>query len=381
MKIKEAKGKIDVREQSRQVLGTPYLKDKVICYVSSWEKSKCSSYAIAEDDQKEYSFQESVLFEKAEGWLVEDGDFSFIAFREYKDIDDKDIDFEEIERLKKTFPIPKPKPINDIKNTNLQEILNVGSYDYWLKKYLTKKSLQHFRYQQKIDNLKDSTIYLLPASVEYMKHFKELHPDLIETHTLDILCIDYAHFPSFILNHFLRYMDIIRGKKQLPVSDELKPLYRLFNKISSDVRLITYYNLQIWINSAFNKSSHVSEWDNIEFLSINHLQNKRGLNLWEEIKKDGYLCKENANSVSTGLCEDKERYDFRVFYSLESLLFWELKNCLKRIKRCLNCGAIIGDSDKKYKGKYCSPGSENYKNCYLERNRKRQKKYYDLTRN
>lgn len=378
--MKEVKNKVSVREQARQILGLPYLKDKVFCYVSSWERGKNNSYGIAEEDEKEYSFQEFALFEGAYNWLQTDGDFSFIAFREFKDIDDEDIDFEEIERLKKTFPAKKPKPDADLNGTNLREILSMGSYDYFLSKFLTKKSLQYFRYQQKIDNLRDSTINLLPTSVEYMKHFKEIHPDLIETHTLDILCIDYACFPNFILNHFLRYLEYRSAKKELIVSDDLKPLYDLFKRVSSEIKWLTYYELKILIDRAFDSSLYVGDWDKIDFLSSYRLENTRKLNLWEKVKKYGYLCRGNSIDVGLGLCEDKQRYDFKVFYSFESLLYWELKNCLKRIKRCANCGAIIGEDNKKYKGRYCPADSPNYKKCCLERNRKRQKKYYNLTK-
>jgi len=99
---------VNILEQARQVLGLPCIKDKVICYISSWERTKITNMP-AEDDEKDYAFDEMGLFEMAKTWLLADGDFSFVAFREFENIDDDEIDYEAIEKAKNEFPVPPPK--------------------------------------------------------------------------------------------------------------------------------------------------------------------------------------------------------------------------------------------------------------------------------
>ncbi len=97
--------KPDTLAQARKVLGLPYLKDKAICFISSWERTRITPYMPAEDDEKEYIFQELALFESAKHWMQKDGDLSFVAFREFEDTDDDDIDYAEIEKTKKKYPV------------------------------------------------------------------------------------------------------------------------------------------------------------------------------------------------------------------------------------------------------------------------------------
>jgi len=357
-------------EQARKVLGLPYLKDKAICFISSWERTRITPYMPAEDDEKEYAFQELALFESARHWMQKEGDLSFVAFREFEDIDDNDIDYEEIEKVKKSYPVSPPKE---------KDFLSKLKYESWLSNFMTKKSLAYFQLQQKEKDLVGHHISILPTSADYdyIKYLKEADK-LVEWHRINILCIDYKHFPYFILTHFLKYISAFHKKELLEISEELKPLYQLFRFASADIITITQYWLGAFIDRACNGTLKVSDWDQIEFLSMNHLQNMTMPTFWESIRERGYLCKGNANNLKTGQSDRQE--DVRIFYSLESLLFYELRNCLKRVKRCANCGAIIGLNDPKYKGRYCSSKSENYAVCSAERNRKRQAKYYNLTK-
>jgi hypothetical protein len=98
MKNDTAAEKPNTLEQARKVLGLPYLKDKAICFISGWERTKITPYIPAEDDEKEYVFQELALFESAKHWMQKDGDLSFVAFREFEDIDDDDIDYADYSR-------------------------------------------------------------------------------------------------------------------------------------------------------------------------------------------------------------------------------------------------------------------------------------------
>ncbi|PIS41825.1 MAG: hypothetical protein COT25_01000 [Candidatus Kerfeldbacteria bacterium CG08_land_8_20_14_0_20_42_7] len=363
--------KPDTLAQARKVLGLPNLKDKAICFISSWERTKITPYMPAEDDEKEYIFQELALFELARHGMQKDGDLSFVAFREFEDTDDDDIDYAEIKKTKKKHPVLSPK-----KKDFLSEI----NYEPLLSKFMTKKSIAYFRLQQREEDLVGHHISILPTSADYdyIKYLKEVDK-LVEWHRINILCVDYKHFPYFILTHFLKYVSAFHNNKKLEVSKELKPLYQLFKSSSPDVKMIAYHWLGVYIDRAFNGTLKIGDWDQIEFLSMNHLQNMILPSFWSEVRQGGYLCKGNAqkaNEVQPGKQEN-----VRVFYSLESLLFFELRNCLKRIKRCANCGAIIGLSNPKYKGKYCSPKSENYATCSAERNRKRQSRHYNLTKN
>jgi len=222
-------------------------------------------------------------------------------------------------------------------------------------------------------------ISILPTSAEYdyIKYLKEADR-LVESHSINILCVDYKHFPYFILTHFLKYMLAAYKKEKLVISDELKPLYQLFRLASADIKIVTLSWLKIYIDRAFNSTLKINDWDQIEFLSMNHLQNITLPAFWENTHKKGYLCHGNAKNIKRG--QSDQQKDVRIFYSFESLLFYELRNCLKRIKRCANCGAIISLEDPKYKGRYCPPRSENYDICAVERNRKRQNKHYNLTK-
>ncbi|MDP2695793.1 MAG: hypothetical protein Q8O87_00910 [bacterium] len=370
MKNAEKTKKPDTLAQARKVLGLPYLKDKAICFISSWERTRITPYMPAEDDEKEYIFQELALFESAKHWMQKDGDLSFVAFREFEDTDDDDIDYAEIEKTKKKHPVSPPK-----KKDFLSEI----NYESLLSRFMTKKSIAYFRLQQKEKDLVGHHISILPTSADYdyIKYLKEAEK-LVEWHRINILCVDYKHFPYFILTHFLKYISAFHNKERLEVSEELKPLYQLFKSTSPDVKMIAYYWLGAFIDRAFTGAFKISDWDQIEFLSMNHIQNMTLPSFWSEVRQKGYLCRGNAQKGNE--VQPEKQDDVRVFYSLESLLFFELRNCLKRIKRCANCGAIIGLGDPKYKGRYCSPKSENYAVCSADRNRKRQIKHYNLTK-
>ena len=370
MKNEEKTKKPDAYEQGRKIFGLPELKDKVICFISSWERTKTSFYMPAEDDEKEYSFEELALFESARSWWQREGDFSFVAFREFADMDYEGIDFEEIKKTKKDCPINPPKEKN---------VLSEINYQIDLSKFLTKRSLAYFQLQQKERDMIGHNISILPTSAnyDYIKLLKE-EDRLVDWHRVNILCIDYKHFPYFVLSHFLKYTSSKIKKENLIVSEDLKPLYELFGSTSPDVRMATIYWLEHYINQAFSSSLKVNDWDKIEFLSMNHLQNTRVPIFWENVSKQGYLCRGNVKDLPLGMTDKQE--DVRFFYSFESLLFYELRNRLKRIKRCINCGSIIGLDNPKYKGRYCPPNSENYASCCIERNRKRQKKHYNLTK-
>lgn len=363
--------KIDTYEQARKIFGLPNLKDKVLCFMGSWERTKITPYMPTEEEEKEYIFEELALFEVAKSWWQKQGDFSFVAFREFTDnINYEDIDFDNIEKTKKKCPISQPESKTFRSDFN---------YQIDLSNFLTKNSLAYFELQQKQRDLIGHHINILPKSVkyDYIKHLKETDR-LVDWHKINILCIDYAHFPYFVISHFLKYAEIMFEKKEIVVSNDLKPLYQLFRLTSPDVKMVTLYWLKYYIDKAFSNSLKVDDWDRIEFLSMNHLQNIHIPSFWSSVSKQGYLCDGNTKNLQTKLSDKQE--DIRIFYSFESLLFYEFKNRLKRIKRCVNCGAIIGLDNPKYKGRYCPADSENYAVCCIERNRKRQKKHYNLTK-
>lgn len=368
--MKEVMKKVNTLEQARQVLGLPDLKDKAICFIGSWERTRITPYMPAEDDEKEYAFQELALFESAKSWLQKEGDFSFVAFREFENTDGDEIDYEEIEKAKRNYPVDPPKE---------KDFLSELEYESYLSSFLTKKSLAYFRLREKEKDLVGHRISILPTSTDYdyIKYLKAADK-LVEWHRINILCVDYKHFPYSILTCFLKYISSVYKKEQLAIPEELKPLYQLFRFASDDVKMVTRYWLGVYIDRAFNGTLKINDWDQIEFLSMNHLQNMIIPVFWENVRKNGYLCKGNAKNIKTGQSSKQE--DVRVFYSLESLLFYELRNRLKRVKRCANCGSIMGISEPKYKGRYCSENSENYAACFAERNRKRQTKHYNLTK-
>ncbi len=101
--MKKVTKSVKTLEQARKVLGLPYLNDKVICFISSWERTKITPFMPAEDDEKEYAFQELALFELAKNLWQKDGDFSFYAFREFEDVEENKLDLEGLANDREKF--------------------------------------------------------------------------------------------------------------------------------------------------------------------------------------------------------------------------------------------------------------------------------------
>ncbi len=144
--------------------------------------------------------------------------------------------------------------------------------------------------------------------------------------------------------------------------------------------MFSYHFIKEIIQKAYENNISIDDLDKIEFLSTNHIQRINEPFFWKKIKKDGYLC--NYNDYELEIKKINKKSDFRFFYSFESLLFFELRQCLIKTKRCLNCNYPLPNKveNKLFKGKYCYSQLLNYKNCIKERSRKRQKKHYNLTK-
>jgi hypothetical protein len=341
-----------IPEKARAIFRLPDLQDKIICFIPQWERSKFNLIR-PENDDKDYLLNEFNLFSIAREDLLKNNVFSFVA---YKKINDDYLDKDDF--LK-----------NEPEAQKMYEGMEL------LKKSLfkNKKERDYYDLSFKLEQLAGNEIHILPNEGDYKFFLK--NENMLNQYKINILCIDYKYFPDGVLQHFLKYQKcIFRKKEELKIirKEELAPLYRLFSDVSVDIKMESFVEISEIINDAYNKNSSLDNLDKAEYLSVNHIQNISQPAFWQKISKSGYLCDYNKNDSNMKL-RDEHKDDFRLFYSFESLLFWELKNFLKKIKRCENCNKPLPKkiNGKIFKGRYCPEGTE----CYQERNRSRQRAF------
>lgn len=367
---KGSKNFFDISEKARKVLKFQDIKDKVICFVASWERSRASYMMPIEDDCKEYILDEVHLFSAAKSMWYRYGNHTFIAFREFEKDADEVIETEEWER-KYIEELHNDDKYKDLKN--IKPFLSASNF-------LKKNSAAYFDWSRRTDAMMGKRISILPKDAAYIEYLKHLRTEdrIQDSHEMKILAIDYRKFFGTILYHYLCFIEMVTYKKKIKVSDELRPLYDMFFTVSMDIRLGSFVQIKHIIERAYSKKLQVADWDVLENYSTNHLQHIDVPAFWQQVQKDGYLSNEfvkNVEFLETGLKED-----FRVFHSFESLLFYELLHCIYKIKRCQNCQKPLPDmhpDGKIFSGKYCPSWSKDTLECFKERNKKRQKKHYN----
>ena len=357
-----------ISEKARKILRLPDLKDKVICFIPEWERHKFDM-SNTEITEKEYLLNEKFIFYVARDILLGKGIFSFLVFREFKNQDDKPTK-QEIEELEKELPWLKDFGDKTYSFSKASKELKRKIKNIRNLKIKSREEKEYYKLTYRQEELVNGNIFILPRTSDN-KIFLSSRK-ISEQKSLIILCIDYRKFsPYSVLYNFIRYSESYLNKKNIKIRAKLSPLYNIFPEASLSVQSFGFAKLEEFINKIVNKSITPKEMDQIKNISTNHIQHINVPSFWESVKEKEYLCEYNKNG--TVFNKNTKKDDFRFFYSLESLLFWELKNCLIKVKRCQNCNSILPDG---FVGKYCPEKSKTFKKCEKIRNRVRQRKYY-----
>jgi hypothetical protein len=233
-----------------------------------------------------------------------------------------------------------------------------------------KKRSKIYDLTERLRRLVDGRVRIVSDGSFYREFLEGKTADLF---SLSVLCLDYRYFNTNLIYEFVRYCESPSKKPQ--VSENLLPLFDLFRRASSDVKTDTFWRIARIIRHAVKNELTPEDEDDMNYLSMNHVQHIKVPDFWNEIKRYGYSCPTLNDREDYLPCADKA--DFRFFYSFESLLMFDLKNRLLKVRRCRNCKSIMPEG---YMGKYCPPNAASYAVCRKERNRKRQQKHYSLTK-
>jgi len=184
---------------------------------------------------------------------------------------------------------------------------------------------------------------------------------------LNLIIIDYDLLEDSFLEIFLNYNIGNKNKNKNKIcplfSDSLEGLMKL---VSSDNISYSHGMILEFLNKYYSGTLELKDWGKIDFLGKYY--NEKILVSDEEIKatSEGYLW--FGNRVVGDFINSRKEEDIKVFQSVESLLFYELKEVFLKSRRCLYCGNVLPEP---YKGKYCPDNKE----CSKERGRFRQRKF------
>ena len=326
----------------REILNVGTLTDKVICIIPEWETH--GGVKIVPPDQviiKDYVYYEKYLQQRVRKILLNEGIFKFYAFHHRSSDISRHLDQAEEKALRL---IKKNAPESEILDAMYAFI--------------------------------DPHISLLPATKENLEFIKS---EKVKFFRMSVLCIDYAFFSNKILYYYLLYLDCFMEKKsweKAPVA--IKPLFELFSDMYIATRFETNSTLQNIIKSSVQKELTSEEYDLASFLSTNHVQNIDTPYFWDHVTHEGFY----LGGEDLGVRQNsRKKEDFRFFYSLESLLFYELIQMMNKVRRCKNCNSVlpIKVNNKNFKGVYCQPGFLNFETCNKERTAIRQRKFKKVT--
>jgi len=207
-----------------------------------------------------------------------------------------------------------------------------------------------------------SNLNVLPDDIygnKMLKAYKKIKVEKVK-----VIAIDYSILQSSILKAFLDYIENYENNKDWKGNKKI--LISLLKNISFEVKTDTYLEIAKTIKKIDNSTLNNVDSDLIEYRSINHLQNIDKPFFWNSVEQNGFYC-ENNNKIKIKF--QNKKIDVNFFYSLSSLLFYEIAQSLKKSKRCLNCGQLLPSN---HQGKYCSNKN---KKCQAERNRNKQRKH------
>jgi len=156
-------------------------------------------------------------------------------------------------------------------------------------------------------------------------------------------------------------------------------------------RIKDFFVRFLLINGIFKQildSYYKNNLDSFEQDLVNNFaSNVKILNIKEkysQIWKEDQIYSNANNEVKMLSLNAKTFLDENIYrvYNWKDYVYLELQELFIKTKKCRNCGYPLPlyIKDKIYKGKYCPKGSKNYSLCSKERNRKRQKEYYKLTK-
>lgn len=350
-------------EMAEKVLALPKTKDKVVCFVSDWERHKLSKFwKGVETRDREYMLKEEYAFSLARSKFLHEGCLSFILFS-----------------LSNNGKISK----NNFKEIDPMVKMGFTEMQKWARG--NPQALEGFR-SSSISGGTDKFIGVLEDKPNFRK-ILENNKNVFDQHQLKILCLDYAISSDGVLFNFIRYADRIKktrltGKaKEIKIEPDLSPLYEIFNVASKDVGTFYLQEIIRIVEKIYSKEPlSVDEMDEINFLSANHLQEIDRPPIWNFMKSNnGYLCEGNLKQEPDprDSNNNSEKISVRFFYSLSSLLFWELLQCINSVRRCDNCNEPLPAkrNGKIFKGKNCIKGMRSFSVCNKERLRKRQKEF------
>ena len=351
-------GKPKVSESARRVLGVAdNLKDKIICFIPKWERDKLSQVPADPPEMETYQANESSIFRNARFYLLEYGVHDFIVYRNMED------DEPTPQQLKRIYA-NDPRGYKSMMKTSRQFKEMRGNL------FPDKKRRKIYDLTERLRTLVDGHVRILPDSPESRYLVTDNTADWFP---LSVLCLDYRYFNANLTYEFVRHCE--SPSKAPHVSEELLPLFDLFKRASMEVKMDTFWRIARIIRHAVENELTPEDEDDMDYLSMNHVQNIKVPNFWNATKRHGYTCPAWNDLEDYSPCPEKA--DFRFFYSFESLLMFDLKNRLLKVRRCRNCKSIMPAG---YMGKYCPPNADSYAACRKERNRKRQQKHYSLTK-
>jgi len=238
-------------------------------------------------------------------------------------------------------------------------------------KFLRKGILSFVAYRNSDD---EEFVHLSERDSEITEYLKLHKPK--DSFEVNILCIDCRELGHGILNCFLDYAESFLYKQKSGYEDKSKfeNFNKLFSRAAVDVKTYSFDLIKKIIDDAYENKLLDEDFDKLDYLSNNHLQNIKKIGFWGAVEPEGYLCHLNTGNLQFSDCVEKD--DYRFFYGLEPLLFWELYEQLKIIRRCESCGNVLPYNSNR-KTKHCQKGSKNYKDCVKKRANIRQKKHYN----
>lgn len=350
----------NVSDKAKKILAFPKTEEKVICFLPSWERYMFSVLQNDADyDNEDFIVNEHIIYNNIRAHYLKDG---MLQYRAIQKFNDDYIDEKKLSKIVKSNPSTQEE----------EKILK----DWKNKFFRNEKKRTLFDIKNKFNYLVERRIEVYPNDDIFKTILKK--DELANFGIVNILCVDYKYFPYSIIKNYIKYYEILTRQKPNDVKDNLKPLFKLFGSSKADITLEIYPQIAKIIHKVYTNQFSVEEQDELEFLSSNHLQNIQLPVFWPDVVKKGYLCQYNLNDLDMASFKKTEKkYDIRFFYSFQSLLFYELKQMLTKVKRCKNCNHPL---PQKHQGLYCNKGSNNYKECNKERNRNRQKRHYNLTK-
>lgn len=346
-------GKPKVSEAARKILGFTDVKDKIICFIPEWERDKQNEIPANPPEVETYQANESSIFQTARYYLLEQGSHQFLAYRELGREERSPAD-------RKRFYGSNPdfKELNDLFKRHLKDLIP------------DKRRRTIYELNERLRTLVDDHIRVSedsPIDREFLEN------KTVEKFRLSVLCLDYKYFTQNLTYEFVRHCE--SPSKAPHVSEELLPLFDLFKRASMEIKMDTFWRIARIIRHAAKNELTPEDEDDMDYLSMNHVQNIKVPDFWNATKRRGYTCPTWNDPKNYLPCAGKA--DFRFFYSFESFLIFDLKNRLLKVRRCRNCKSIMPVG---YMGKYCPPNAASYAVCRKERNRKRQQKHYSLTK-